>query len=91
MKSLFTLLLAIFFLVIGALGLLLPVIPGFLFILVAAALLASIFPPVRQALSRNKRMHRLFSRLEGGQDQDFFTRCKLVLWASLEAVNPRPK
>ncbi len=92
MRHLFSFFLATFFLFVGVLGLLLPVIPGFLFLVLAAGLYASIFPPVRNMLGRSHpRMRRFFRRLDHGRQLDFISHCKLAFWASVEAVSPRHK
>lgn len=94
MSTILTITFATFLLLIGVAGLLLPVIPGFLFLLVAAGLYASIFPQVRRTLSRNDRLSQFFQRLdflstEKGRQLDMISRCKLAFLASIEAVSPR--
>ncbi|MEM9620383.1 MAG: DUF454 family protein [Pseudomonadota bacterium] len=91
MNTLFTAVLATCFLFLGLLGLLLPVLPGFLFIIVAVALYAMMVPPARRALSRQPRLRRLFERLDHANNLDLLSRCKLAFWASLEAASPQNK
>ena len=71
---------------IGLLGLVIPIIPGVLFLIVAGGLIAQLFPSVRQRLSRNARMRRLFTRLDAGEKLAVIEQIKLVFLAAAEVV-----
>ena len=71
---------------IGLLGLVIPIIPGILFLIVAAGLFAQLIPAVRQRLSRNPRMQRLFTRLDAGEQLAVFEQIKLVFLAAAEVI-----
>ena len=88
MKTIFIALLGSFSLVLGGVGLMLPFLPGFLFLLVAAACFASLSPQVRNQLDRHPRISRFFRRLDAGADLHAFARMKLVFWAALETITP---
>ena len=89
MKTLVKALLGSLFLVLGFVGLLLPILPGFLFFLLAAACFASLSPALNRKLHRQPRVSRFLHRLEAGERLDLLTRMKLTFWAGLEAVSPR--
>lgn len=74
--------------VIGVIGLVIPLIPGFLFLIVAALCFATLFPALRNRLQRNPRMHRLFQRLDKTQHLSVANRVKLTFWAIIESVAP---
>ena len=78
-------------LVLGLIGLIIPIIPGFLFILIALACFASGFPQMKRSLNRHPRLARFFDRLESGAHLHWMSRIKLAFWASLEAVNPKQR
>ena len=88
MKTIFIALLGSFSLVLGGIGLMLPFLPGFLFLLVAAACFASLSPQVRNHLDRHPRIRRFFHRLDAGTHLSPLARTKLVFWAALETVTP---
>lgn len=91
MKSLIVITAGIGATLLGLLGLLIPVIPGILFLLVAAICFASVSPEVRQQLQRFPRFRRLMTRVDSGRGMQLMMRCRLVFWALLEAVNPRTR
>lgn len=76
-------------LALGLVGLLLPFLPGFLFLFFAAACFAAVFPQIKRHLSHHPRMLRFFRRIDAGENLDITTQFKLAFWASLEAINPR--
>ncbi len=73
---------------LGILGLVVPLIPGVLFLLVAAAAFAAISPRVRRRLSTHPRMERYFHHMDAGDRLDIVSRAKLAFWATLDALNP---
>ncbi len=75
-------------LLLGLIGLIIPVLPGVLFILLAALVFAAVSPRLRRRLSRNPRFRRLFKRMDHSDNLPFGARCKLAFWATLEALNP---
>jgi len=91
LKTLFLFVAGMVFLALGLFGLVVPLIPGFLFLLVAAACFAAAFPRFRASMNRNPRMRRFFHRLDAGADLHPLTRVRLAFWASLEAASPRQK
>lgn len=52
-----------FLVVLGVLGLLLPIIPGLLFLAIAAVVAASYFPTVERLLGRNRTLARHLDRV----------------------------
>ena len=88
MKTMSLTLVGIIALALGLIGLVVPIIPGVLFLLVAALCFGVLSRPVRSRLERNGRMKRLFGRLDAGRHLGVPTRMKLAFWAVLEAANP---
>ncbi len=78
-------------LVLGLAGLVIPIVPGFLFILLALACFASLSPQMKRTLNKHPRLARFFHRLESGAHLHWLLRVKLAFWASLEAVNPKQR
>ena len=73
-------------LLLGLVGLIIPVIPGILFLLVAAGVFAQLSPFVRSRLDNHPRMTRFFRRLDASQSLSVLDQCKLTFFASMEAV-----
>lgn len=88
MKKLILFPLAIVFSVVGVIGLLIPVIPGVLFLLAALVCLGLVFPSLRQHLEQQPRLKRFFLRLDKTRYLGLAARCKLLFWALLEMVTP---
>jgi len=79
----------IVFICLGFLGLLLPFMPGFLFMLGAAACFASLSPRLRRRLHRQPRISRFLTRLESSTHLSVLPRIKLAFWAGLEALTQK--
>ena len=73
-------------LALGALGLIVPLIPGFLFLLIAAAAFAQLFPSVRRRLDRHPRMNRFFQRVDASEPLGLLDQMKMTVLASIEAI-----
>ena len=74
----------LFFIALGILGLLLPIMPGFVFLMIAALIAARYFPAFESRLNRNRytaecmRMHNRFVNLH------IWDRVRLCFWGSLK-------
>ena len=77
------------FLLLGLVGLVLPILPGFLFLFAAAACFAFASPRAKQSFGKHPRMSRFLNRVDAGTHLDLTSRIKLAFWASLEAINPQ--
>ena len=88
MKNFALIVIAMLLFAIGLIGLVIPIIPGVLFLLLGALVVAAISPRLRARMSRHPRFKRLFARLERGQQLDLFSRCKLAFWATLATLSP---
>ena len=91
MKPILLVLTGIIFLALGLVGLLIPVIPGVLFLLLATAVFAQLSPGFRKRMTRNPRLARFFSRMDAGERMGFADRCKMTFYASLEAIVKKPR
>ena len=89
MKTVLTVTAGITLLCLGALGLLLPFLPGFLFLLGAAACFATLSPALHRTLHRQPRVSRFLHRLDASTHLPIVHRVKLAFWAGLEAITPR--
>lgn len=74
--------------VLGLIGLLVPVLPGVLFLLGALVCLGVVFPRLRRKLERQPRFNRFFYRLDESRCLGIAGRCKLFFWALLEMLTP---
>ena len=61
-KKIWNLVLAIFFFVLGVIGILIPVMPQFIFFAMSLFFLAQVFPPVRRWMRRFLRRHPRLER-----------------------------
>lgn len=73
---------------LGLFGLIVPLIPGVLFLLIAAVCFATLSPRLQRRLRSNPRLRRLFDRVEQGGQLGSWPRIKLMLWAVAEAATP---
>jgi uncharacterized membrane protein YbaN (DUF454 family) len=74
------------FIAIGLIGLIVPMIPGFVFLLLSAVIFAGLSPRLRRRLDAHPRLHRLFARVDASRHLRPLDRFKLTVWACLEAV-----
>ena len=74
------------FLVLGLVGLLIPVLPGFVFLVMAALCLSAASPGIRRTL-RLEAVHARWRRSwDAGEKLPFLQRGQLAFWLSLDAV-----
>jgi len=74
------------FLMLGVLGLLLPILPGFLFLFIALMCFATISPTVRRRLEGNRTLKALHGRWRRGRGLPLWHRMKLMFWLSAEST-----
>jgi uncharacterized membrane protein YbaN (DUF454 family) len=72
--------------VLSVIGLAVPILPGIVFLLLAALCFATLSLRVHGFLSRHPRFARFFRRVEQGRGLGLTNRIKLTFWASLEAL-----
>ena len=75
-----------FFLLLGIVGLILPIIPGILFLFLAALLLAKISRRFDAMLNRNKDMRYWRRRWNTSSGLPLMQRLKLSFWVAARAV-----
>lgn len=77
-------------LLLGVVGLVLPIVPGVLFLAIAGLVAARYFPSIRRRLSRNAAIGRHLERADGILDLPFWRKvqvaCLLVAKAALEGI-----
>ena len=88
MKQLLLIPFALILTLIALFGLVVPVIPGILFLLAALVCLGVAFPSLRRQLEQQPRLKRFFHRLDETRYLGAIPRCKLFFWALLEMVTP---
>ncbi len=74
-------------LVMGLLGLLVPVLPGVLLLLVAVVLLAGASRRLNRALHRSPRIRPYLARWEASAGLGWLERARLAFWLSLAGVS----
>ncbi len=89
-SKLVAILLIVICVAVGAVGLILPIIPGLLFLAIALMLIASFFPTVDRRLRRNRTLRSYLERADGFGDlgivKKFQYGCLLCLRAFVGAI-----
>ena len=75
--------------ILGVIGLLLPIVPGWLFFGLAVVCVAQVSPRFRRKLHNNPRMRRFTHRLNQAKALAPVARIKLSFWALVEAIGPQ--
>ena len=73
------------FFLLGLVGLLVPVLPGFLFLIIAIMCFAAISPRVRRRLEGNRTLKAMHGRWRRGRGLPMWHRIKLMFWLSAES------
>lgn len=84
-KQLLLYVLAATLLALGLLGLLVPVLPGVVFLLLAALCVSFASPRAHQHLSRHAAYRKLRHRWDAGAGLGTFDRARLAFWTSAQA------
>lgn len=86
MKQMLLYLLAAVFAAIGVVGLLIPVIPGILFLLLAAGCVSLASDRVHQKFSSHRGYRRWRERWDAGAGLSPFNRTKLAFWLTIDSA-----
>ena len=86
LKRLLLICLGTFFLVTGIIGLFIPVLPGILLLIAAAACFSSVSPPFNRWLRQNRRVQHWQSRWQSSTELPLLKRIQLVFWLSAESI-----
>ena len=86
LKQIGWIVLGVVFTVIGVIGLLLPIIPGVLFLAGALFCFAAPFPSMQARMDRSPMLRRLRGRWESARRLPSVDRLKLAFWSTLEMV-----
>ena len=70
--------------ILGFIGLVVPLMPGFIFFAIGTLCLASASPFIARQLAKQPRLGRFLARLETAKDLPLTTRAKVTLWAAAE-------
>jgi uncharacterized membrane protein YbaN (DUF454 family) len=84
-KQLLLYALATALLALGLLGLLVPVLPGVLFLLLAGLCVSLASPRAHQHLSRHAAYRKLRNRWDAGAGLSAFDRIRLAFWSTIQA------
>lgn len=79
-------LLAILFTGLGLIGLLVPILPGFLFLILAAVCISALSPRFEQRLARHPAWRGWRLRWRESRGLPFHRRIQLAFWLSAEAL-----
>lgn len=74
------------FAVIGVIGLILPVIPGLLFLFLAALLLAKIYKPFAGMMKDNRAMNRWEAYWDSARQLSLWQQVQLSAWFAVRSV-----
>lgn len=76
--------LILFFVALGVLGILLPILPGLLFLFIAAVLASRHYPPLAFLLERNRYCRQCMRICNGFMDQDWWGKVRLCFWGTVK-------
>ena len=77
------------FLVLGLIGLVIPVIPGILFLLLAAVCVSSASPRIAEKFQRNRHWRRYQRHWKHSEGMTLFQRSRLAFWLTARALVER--
>ena len=80
----FSFALILFFVTLGIVGVLLPILPGLLFLFIAALIGARHFPPLAFLLERNRYSRRAMRYSNGFMDLDWWGKTRLAFWGTVK-------
>ena len=82
--KLFGLVLILLFVALGVVGIVLPILPGLLFLVIAALIAAHHFPPLAFVLERNRYSRRALQYSNGFMDLDWWDKTRLFFWGTVK-------
>lgn len=89
MKTILLIITGLAALALGVIGLIIPMIPGILFLLLAGLCFAYLSPSLRARMRQNPRMRRLFDRVDQGHHLPLIPRARLIFYAIIESAMPK--
>jgi len=72
------------FVALGVVGILLPILPGLLFLFIAALIAARHFPPLAFVLKSNRYSRSAMRYSDGFMDLDWWGKTRLAFWATIK-------
>ncbi|MCZ6643340.1 MAG: DUF454 family protein [Gammaproteobacteria bacterium] len=75
-----------FFLIFGIIGLFVPILPGILLLIAAAACFSSVSPPINRWMRQNRRVRQWQNRWRSSAGLPLYKRMQLALWLSAESI-----
>lgn len=78
--------LVLFFVTLGIVGVVLPIIPGLVFLAIAALIAARHFPPLAFLLERNQYGRRAMRYSNGFMDLDWWDKARLCFWGTVKVT-----
>ena len=82
--KLFSFALIIVFVALGVVGILLPILPGLLFLFIAGLIAARHFPPLAFVMERNSYSRRALRISNSFMDLDWWDKAKLCFWGTIK-------
>lgn len=84
--KLFSFALILLFVALGVVGIILPILPGLVFLFIAALIAARHFPALAFVMERNTYSRRAMRYSNGFMDLDGWGKARLCFWGSIKLV-----
>ncbi len=78
--------LGVIFSIFGIVGLFIPILPGIVLLIAAAACFSSVSPPFNRWMRQNPRVRRWQNRWQSSAGLPLYKRVELALWMSAETI-----
>jgi uncharacterized membrane protein YbaN (DUF454 family) len=76
----------LFFVVLGVIGILLPILPGLLFLFIAALIASRHFPALAFCLEQNRYTYKAMRVSNGFMDLNWWDKTRLCFWGTIKVT-----